>query len=282
MKLSVIVVNYNQKYFPKMCLEAIKKSQVNFPYEIIFVDNASSDESIAFLREAAEKKEIILIESPENLGYGSANNLGAKEANGTYLLFMNPDVSVNEDSLQNLVDFIESADSEVFAADSIIANSRPEKIGILGPKIVYHNGQIQESCRRFMTFTDLVIKRTPLKYLPRFRKRLSRYIMSDFDHESTQEVDLIVGACFLFPKVVFEKLGCFDERFFLFMEDFDLCQKAHQAGYRVVYFPKTSVTHFHKRLSDGGLLSLPFKKVFWHHLMSSARYFWRWRNVKEL
>lgn len=263
MKLSVIIVNYNQKYFPKMCLEALQKSQTNFPYEIIFVDNASSDESIGFLREAEGKKQIILIESVKNLGYGVANNLGAKQARGTYLLFMNPDVSVRENTLQQMINYIE----------------RDEKIGILGPKIVYHNGQIQESCRRFMTFTDLIIKRTPLKYLPRFRKRLSLYIMSDFDHDSTQEVDLIVGACFLFPKIVFEKLGCFDERFFLFMEDFDLCQKAHQLGYKVVYYPKTSVTHFHKRLSDGGLLSLPFKKVFWHHLMSSARYFWRWRNA---
>lgn len=240
-----------------MCLEAL----ADFPCEILFIDNGSTDESIEFLRNAAQQKKITLIESRKNLGYGQGNNLGAQHAHGKFLLFMNPDVSVSENSLQKMCDYLD----------------RHPDIGILGPKIVYHNGQIQESCRRFMTFKDLVIKRTFLRRFSPFKERLKSYLMEDFDHDKIQDVDLLVGACFMFRKEVFQKLGGFDKRYFLFMEDFDLCQKAHKEDFRVVYYPETSVTHYHKRLSDGKLFTLPFKKAFWHHLISSLKYFWRWR-----
>ncbi|MBI5754648.1 glycosyltransferase family 2 protein, partial [Candidatus Peregrinibacteria bacterium] len=147
----------------------------------------------------------------------------------------------------------------------------------LGPKIVYHDGAIQPSCRRFMTFSDLIIKRTVLKHFSPLQERLRQYIMQDFHHNAVSDVDLLVGACFLMRKEVFERVGGFDKRYFLFMEDFDLCQKIHLENLRVVYFPKTTVTHYHKRLSDGNMVKLLFQKPFWHHLISSAKYFWRWR-----
>lgn len=263
MKLSAIIVNHNQKYFPRMCIEALKKSELGFEYEIIVVDNASKDESLGYLEEMAEKKEIKLIKSKKNLGYGKGNNLGVKEAKGKFILILNPDVFVQNGAISKMVSYLE----------------KQEEIGILGPKIIYHNGKIQESCRRFMTFTDLIIKRTFLKRLPRFKERLRKYIMQDFDHEKTQKVDLLCGACFLMRKAVFDKLGGFDKRYFLFMEDFDLCQKAHREGLKVVYYPDAKVTHFHKRLSDGSLFKLLFRRVFWHHVVSSMKYFWRWRKT---
>ncbi len=264
MKLSVIIVNYNMKYFPKMCFEALQKSKTDFSYEIILVDNNSSDESIEFLRKESLLKHLHLVETGDNLGYGQANNLGATKAHGEYLLFMNPDVFVSEDSLQKMIDYFD----------------KHSEIGILGPKIVYHNGSIQPSCRRFMTFTDLVIKRTFLKHIPRFRKRLEKYIMGDFDHDKTQRVDLLVGACFMMRKDIFQDINGFDKRYFLFMEDFDLCQRIHEKHLQVVYFSDTTVTHFHKRLSEGHVIGLLFQKVFWYHLLSSAKYFWRWRRQR--
>jgi GT2 family glycosyltransferase len=264
MDLSVIIVNYNQKYFPKMCLEALLKSKTNFLYEIIFVDNHSHDESIEFLKQKEKEGIIKLVRSGSNLGYGQANNLGKGHARGEYLLFRNPDVFVSEGTLQTMLDYMKKHDD----------------VAILGPRIVYHNGKIQESCRRFMTFTDLVIKRTFLKHISPFKRRLKHYIMKDFDHNRIQDVDLLVGACFMFRKDIFEKLDGFDKRYFLFMEDFDLCQKAHAENLRVVYFPHTTVTHFHKRLSEGSIFRLLFQKVFWYHLISSSKYFWRWRHIK--
>ncbi len=183
-KLSVIVVNYNAKYFPRMCVEALQKSKTDFDFEIIFVDNASSDESVDYLEKASNDEEIRLIKSDKNLGYGQGNNLGVSNAKGEFILICNPDIFVKEDTLQKMMHYLE----------------KHNDIAILAPKLFYHNGQVQESCRRYMSFVDLVIKRTPLKYLPKFKKRLAGYLMYDFNHNKIQDVDLIVGACFMIKK----------------------------------------------------------------------------------
>lgn len=155
--------------------------------------------------------------------------------------------------------------------------THPE-IGILGPQLYFFNGQIQDSCRRFMRPTDLIIKRTPLQRFKYFKNRLDEYVMAKYDHKTTQDVDLVTGACFITPKKTFEEVNGFDERYFLFMEDADLCRKMWGANFKVVYFPEARSLHYHKRLSGGNLLSLFTQKVFWIHLQSAAKYFWKWRN----
>ncbi len=261
-KVSAVMLNYNSKYFPKMCVEAFNRGKMDFDFEFIAVDNASTEkESVEYLEKAAEKGLVQLIKSPKNVGFGGGNNLGAAQARGKYVLILNPDIFVNEDSVQKMVDYMEA---------------HPD-VGILGPKLVYPNEDVQDSCRRHMSFTDLVIKRTFLKRLPGLRKRVEKYTMEDFDHNQVQEVDLLVGACFIIPREVYEKVGGFDERYFLFMEDFDLCREINKAGKKVVYFPKTWVTHNHKRLSGGSLFKLLSRKVFWIHVGSAIKYFWKWR-----
>jgi len=235
---------------------------VNFDYEIIVVDNNSTDESIDYLEKADKEGIIKLIKSPKNLGYGRANNLAAKNAKGEYVLIMNNDITVEPDVLQKMVDYMK----------------KHHEIGILAPKLIYHSGQIQDSCRRFMSFSDLVAKRTPLKHIPPFKKRWNQYLMRDFDHSKIQEVDLLVGAFLMMPKKVFDEVGGFDERYFLFMEDFDLCKKVWQKGYKVVYFPEVEAIHYHKRLSSGSILGQLTKKVFWIHVSSAFKYFWKWRG----
>jgi hypothetical protein len=102
--------------------------------------------------------------------------------------------------------------------------------------------------------------------------------MKDFNHEKTQEVDLVTGAMMLARRdFLWGELKGFDERYFMFMEDFDLCQRTWKAGKRVVYFPEVTILHYHKRLSDGGLFSQFCKHTFWMHLKSSFQYFWRWK-----
>ncbi|MDP4007772.1 MAG: glycosyltransferase family 2 protein [Candidatus Peregrinibacteria bacterium] len=265
MKLSVIIVNYNHKYFPRLALEALEKSKTDFEFEVIFVDNNSdpADESIGFLRDAAKENRIILIESPKNIGFGAGNNLGIKKSNGEYILLHNPDTTVLPNSLQQMVDYL----------------AKHSEVGLLGPKLVYSNGDIQDSCRRFMRFSDLIIKRTPLRNINPWKKRLKHYLMEDFDHNKTQPVDLITGAMMLARRdFLWDKLHGFDERYFLFMEDFDLCQRTWAAGKEVVYYSDVSILHYHKRLSGGGFFGQFMKKTFWLHLISSAKYFWRWRK----
>lgn len=263
MKLSVIIVNYNHKYFPRMAVEALEKSKVDFPFEIIVVDNASHDEeSMGFLETAHAEKRIVLIKSPQNVGFGRGNNLGVELAKGKYIFFHNPDVTVLEDSLQKMVDYLE----------------HHHDIGILGPKLMYSSGKIQESCRRNMTWGDLIFKRTFLGKLPFFKHRVKKYLMEDFDHNKTQDVDLITGAAIMMPKTVYDKVGGFDPRYFLFMEDFDLCRMVKKAGFRVVYYPDSTMMHYHKRLSGGSFFKMLTKKVFWLHVSSALKYFWKWKR----
>ncbi|MFA5821114.1 MAG: glycosyltransferase family 2 protein [Candidatus Gracilibacteria bacterium] len=260
MKLSITIVNYNQKYFPSLCLGALKESKFK-DFEVIVCDNHSSDESIQFLRKAAKKNEIKLIESKKNLGYGAAHNKAAYEAWGQYVLILNTDITVEAETLGKMVEYME----------------KHSEVGILGPKLMYHNGTVQPSCRRDFKFFDLIIKRTFLKKIGKWKRRYNRYLMIDFDHEKTQEVDLITGAFMMMPKKLFEKVDGFDERFFLFMEDFDLCRKVRGAGYKIVYFPQAVAKHYHKRLSEGGVLRLVFSRISWLHLVSALKYFWKWR-----
>ena len=259
-KLSIIIVNTNQKYFSRICVEAIEKSKVSFEYEIIIVDNGSTDESLPDCKKMQKEGRIRLVEAGRNLGYGQANNLGSKHAKGEFILISNPDILVREDTMQKMVDYIEAR----------------KDVGLVGPKLVYYNGQIQASCRRHMNFADLIIKRTPLKFL--FKERIRQYLMEDFDHSQTQDVDLIVGAYFIMRTKVYKRIGGFDPLYFLFMEDYDLCRTLQKEGLRTVYYPEAVAEHYHKRLSEGNMFWLVTRKVFWYHLASAIKYFWKWRN----
>jgi GT2 family glycosyltransferase len=264
MKVSVVTVNYNHKYFPKLHEEALERSSCDFDFEIIYVDNASSDpESIGFLEQAARSGRLNFVKSERNLGFAGGNNLGAASASGEYIFILNPDTAVQSDTLQKMVDYLE--------------NENSRHIGMLGPQLFYSDGTIQESCRRDMGFFDLVLKRTWLGRLPFFRNRVERYVMRDFDHNKTQDVELITGAAMMLSRKVFGEVGGFDERYFLFMEDFDLCKKVRKAGYRIVYYPQARVEHYHKRLSGGNFLTMLTRKVFWLHVQSAVKYFWKWR-----
>ncbi|MBD3360449.1 glycosyltransferase [Candidatus Peregrinibacteria bacterium] len=262
MKLTITIVNYNQKYFPRLCVEALKKSKTDFEFEVIVCDNNSSDESLDYLEKAAEKSDIILVEPGKNLGYGAGHNYAARKAKGKYILILNTDITVEPDTLQKLVDYLEENKS----------------VGIAGPKLMYHNGEVQQSCRRHFKFFDLFIKRSFLKRIWPFSRRYKNYIMGDFNHESTQEVDLITGAFMITPKEVFDLVRGFDERYFLFMEDFDLCRKVQEEGYKVIYYPEAVATHYHKRLSEGSFYKLIFNKISWYHLASALKYHWKWRR----
>ncbi len=261
-KLSITVVNYNQKYFPRLCVEALKKSKCDFKFEIIVCDNNSKDESVEYLKKASKKGDITLVEPGRNLGYGSGHNFAAREAKGKYILILNTDITVEPDTLQKLVDYLEKHDD----------------VGIVGPKLMYHNGEVQKSCRRHFKFFDLFIKRSFLRKVWPFSRRYKKYIMEDFNHESTQVVDLITGAFMMMPKPAFDKIRGFDERYFLFMEDFDLCKKVQEEGLKIVYHPEAVAWHYHKRLSEGRFVKLLFNKISWYHLASAIKYHWKWRG----
>jgi len=266
MDISVVILNYNHQYFIKLAVEALEKSVFKGKFEIILVDNASKDQvSVGFMQEAEKEGRITFIQNPKNIGFGAGNNVGVKVAKGKYIFIHNPDVTIQPDSLQRLFDYAE----------------QHKEIGILAPQLRYANGYIQESCRRDMKFVDLVIKRTFLAKIQPFKKRLQLFLMEDYDHSKTMEAELVTGAAMFIARKTFEKIGGFDERYPLFMEDFDLCREVRKAGFKVVYFPECQISHYHKRLSNDNLFKSLTRRVFWLHVISAFKYFWKWRDQAE-
>ena len=258
MDLSIIILNYRSKEFTAHCVETIRASGKG-DYEIIIIDNASGDNSAEYLHNAFP--EIRVIANKKNLGYGAGNNIGIKQAKGDYVLVLNPDVEMGYPDMQKMIDYLKNY---------------PD-IGVLGPQLIYPDGVIQDSCRRFPRLLDLIIKRTNLHRWKLFRKRMDDYLMYNIDSSKNQPVDWLVGAALMIPCSVFKKVGYFDERFFLFLEDTDLCRRVSEAGMKVIYFPEVKAAHNHQRLSQSKSWRVLFNRNFYIHIISAFKYFWKWK-----
>jgi GT2 family glycosyltransferase len=230
MDLSVIIVNYNVKELLENCINSVLASSKNVSTEIIVVDNNSYDGSLDYIRKKfAGEKRVKLIENRTNLGFSRANNLGARVAKGKYILILNPDTVLQEDTLKRALDFYES---------------KPDS-GVVGCKLVLPNGKLDLACRRsFPTPSVAVYRMLGLsKIFPR-SKAFGKYNLTYLDENQTNEVDSVCGAFMLIRRDLYEKLGGFDETYFMYGEDLDLCYRIRKLGLKVYYFPGTSAIHF--------------------------------------
>lgn len=225
--LSIIIVNYNVKEFLKNLLASIKKASKNLSTEIIVVDNASDDGSVEMIKD--KFPEIILIENKINIGFGKANNQGLAIAKGNFILLINPDTLVAEDTFVKMIEFF---------------NSHPE-VGMAGCKILNPDGTLQLACRRsFPGPWTAFTKVTGLSSLFPKSKLFARYNLTYLDENQTYEVDAISGSFMMMRKEVFEKVGGFDEQFFMYGEDLDLCYRIQKAGYKIFYVHSTQIIHY--------------------------------------
>ena len=178
---------------------------------------------------------------------------------------MTPDIAVVAGGLEKMVALMEQ---------------QPE-IGVVSPKLINPDGSIQDSCRRFPSWPMPLYRRTALGKLPWAKKKLGYYLMADWDHASSRPVDWLFGACLLLRRSAFEKVGLFDERFFMYFEDLDLCRRFWEAGYSVYYFADVELVHYHQRLSAerGGVIGL-FNRAGRIHLMSGVKYFAKYLGAK--
>lgn len=260
--VSVLILNYRNPNATVACVQKFLDQTIADRLEIFVIDNHSDDDSIGILRNRlSQYHQVRIIETPSNAGFGYGYNKGAQYARGTYLLINNPDKTMPQDGVEKLVSRMQVESS----------------IGILAPKIVHPDGSHRLSIRRFPHCIDIIARRSIIGRL--YTKSLRRYLMLDADIEQTQEVDWVVGGCFMTPKNLFISLGGFDERFFLFFEDTDLCRRVRQQGYRVVYEPSISVGDKRNRLSGQNFFDLFFKKTGRIHVLSACKYFWKWRNT---
>lgn len=262
--VSAIVLNYKTPKDAVRCVRALLRQTIVDRMEILVVDNHSQDDSIGVIRVTFRSEpRVRILETPRNIGYGKGNGLAIRQAEGTFLFIINPDNELEPDGLQKMVGAMEADPS----------------IGILGPRLLQEDGTIRDSFRTFPTPTDIFIKRTFLRRF--FPERMRRYLQHSEDPLSVRDVHWLAGACLLIRRDFYEQLGGFDPRFFLFFEDTDLCRRCWATGKKVVYFPLAAATDRKHRLSQGGFLSIFTKKTVRIHLVSAAKYFWKWRDARE-
>jgi GT2 family glycosyltransferase len=231
MELSIIIVPYKCKDKLDVTLEAVYQSRVNFNYEVIVIDNDSQDGSVEMVREKYlsdpdKNAKTILIEN-ENVGFGKANNQGMKMAKGEYILLLNPDTKVEPDNLQIMMDFMKS---------------RPD-VGISTCRLVKDDGTIDAASRRSEPDPKAAFYRlSGLQFL--FPKKFGVYNALDKDPSQSHELDACVGAYMFMSRACYEKTQGFDERYFMYGEDLDLCRKAREAGFKVWWHPATTCIHY--------------------------------------
>lgn len=224
MDLSIIILNFNTRDLLKQTLESIKtKAKV----EVIVVDNASQDDSVAMVKKHFPK--VKLIRCKKNKGFAVGNNLGLKQARGKYLMMLNSDTKLEPKCLDKLLAYMDK---------------HPE-VGIVTPKLVLENGQLDPACRRglptlwsaFTYFSNLE------KLFPK-NQLFGTYHLTWLDIAKTHPVEAVSGAAMLFRSTVVEDIGYLDEQFFMYAEDIDFCKRALDAGWQIIYYPDAQVVHY--------------------------------------
>ncbi len=259
MDISIIIVNYKSKDKVVKCLDSIRKADLaDLSYEIIVVDNASGDDFSSLKKDFSEIK---IIQSEKNSGMGGGNNLGVVGSSGDFFLILNPDTEIKDDAIPVLLNYLR----------------QNRDVGIVGPKLLNTDGTLQYSCMRFPKVYTPFLRRT---FFGAFaQKSLRDFLMEDYDHEVAREVDWLMGSCLLVRRDIFDKDGfLFDEKYFMYFEDTDLCRRVWQKHkMKVVYLPSAVVVHDHARASaENPWYVAPFKdKLAREHLRSWFKYFFR-------
>ncbi len=227
MELSIIIVNYNVKYFLEQCLSTVQKAIAGIEAEIIVVDNNSTDGSIGYLQPNFPKVQFIA--NKENLGFGKANNLALKIAKGSYVLFLNPDTIVPENCFAKSINFFKSNN----------------QCGALGIKMIDGSGSfLPESKRSFPSPLTSFYKLSGLASLFPASRIFNRYALGSLDENKNHEVDVLCGAFMMVTKEAATKTGGFDEAFFMYAEDIDLSYRIQKLGFKNYYFAESSIIHF--------------------------------------
>lgn len=228
MLTNVVIVNWNAGPQLAEVVDSIVQFHQGLVSSVIIVDNASTDDSLARVEALTDLPfKLHVTRNTENLGFGAACNQGAALANSEYLLFLNPDTRLFEDSLSAPLAFMQ----------------RPENadVGIVGIQLVDENNHIARSCARFPTLGIFLVQVLGLSRLPGMR-HLNVH-MAEWAHDKTATVDHVIGAFYLMRRSLFDTLGGFDERFFVYLEDLDLSLRARQAGWRSVFFAEAQAFH---------------------------------------
>lgn len=228
MKVSVIIVNYNVKYFIEVCLHSVLRAAVGIAAEVIVVDNNSTDGSCEFIRQRFPS--VTLIENKDNKGFSKANNQAVALAKGEYILFLNPDTVMPENFLRDTIAYMDA---------------HPEAGG-LGPRLIDGKGQFApDSKKSFPSLSVAIFKTTGINKIFSKSAYINKYYAVHIDERQTAEVDVLSGCCMLVRrKAMDEAGGPFDEDYFMYCEDVDLSYRIQKAGYKNIYYPQVDLIHY--------------------------------------
>lgn len=227
MELSIIIVNYNVKYFLEQCLHSVYSAIGSINAEVWVVDNDSTDDSYQYIHQKYPQVQFII--NSTNQGFSKANNQALAKANGEFILFLNPDTIIAEDTLSATINFLRST----------------KNAGALGIRMIDGTGHyLKESKRGFPTPWVSFCKMSGLTSLFPSSAFFSKYYLGNLPPNQNHPVEALSGAFMLVKKDILDKTGGFDERFFMYAEDIDLSFRIYKAGYQNYYFSDSSIIHF--------------------------------------
>jgi GT2 family glycosyltransferase len=245
-EVSIVVVAHSVREELVRCLDSIRR-HAGVPVEVILVDNASTDGTVEWVR--AEHPEVAVVELPANVGV-AARDHGLRRARGRHTMFLDSDAQLTEAALPAMVAALDE---------------NPDW-GLIGPRLVGDDGELQLSCRRYPPVLLPVLRRPPLARFFEDSAVVRRHLMADDDHDHARPVLYVLGACQLFRTSLARVAGPFDDRVFLGWDDADWCIRIRDAGGEVVYFPAATVVHSYRRLTHRE----PLSRAAWRQLRAHA------------
>lgn len=262
MKLSIIIVNYNVKYFLEQCLHSVFKAIQNLQAEVFVVDNNSVDGSCAMVHK--KFPQVHLIENKINTGFSVANNQAMRIAKGEYFLLLNPDTVVEENTFEKVIRFMDEHSDA----------------GGLGVKMIDGQGVfLPESKRGLPTPMVAFYKIFGLSALFPKSKRFSKYHLGFLSNNQVHEIEVLAGAFMLMRKKTLDKVGLLDEDYFMYGEDIDLSYRILKAGYKNYYYPHTTIIHYKGESTKKG--SINYVKVFYNAMIIFARKHFSSKNARS-
>jgi len=256
--LSIIIVNYNTAALTLQAIESIFKSKTNYDIEIIVVDNGSSE--IGLSEEIARLySQVTVVKNQSNLGFSKANNIGISRSKGKYVLLLNSDTVLQENTLNIVIDYMDVNPT----------------VGACGCKVVLRDGSLDRACKRgFPTPGASAYFMLGLhKLFPQVPK-FNQYQLGHLHPDQEHEVDSLVGAFMVVRREAMEQVGLLDEQFFMYGEDIDWCYRIKEAGWKIKYYPKTSILH----LKGASSKKKPFKIIYEFHRAMWLFYNKHYRN----
>lgn len=255
--ISIIILDFLKGERVVKNVEGILNQKGAFELEVIVIDNSVNPTNASVLTQLEKHKEVQVIINKENQGYTRGNNNGAQYATGQYMAIVNPDIEwKNTDILEKLLKYLE----------------KNNDVGVIGPKQMNPDGSVAMSVRAFPHMFVQIARRTFLRHLPGIKQWVQYDEMQHLDHDKIQAVDWLQSSFVMLKKSLWDDLGGFDERYFLFMADSELCWQVWKKGLKTIYYPKAVVYADGVRCSDGGFLSFFKRWILRQHLMDSWRY----------